>query len=278
MRVRPTFFFVAFVTACGGGESASGGETTEHPSTGATGATSGSSAPAAPARSTCRVVVEEADGGRVSEYTFDHGVLSEVVATDTVSNRTFTTRYQWDDDPRRVRVEKLAEGQEPRPPFEMRYQGTRADGQIVGEHSEDGALLERVTWFYDDAQRPVRCDHEWLPTPEDRAEGFEARAESDECSYDGQGRPATYELSLAGEAVLLIFYRYEGDADFPSGIVEKRIVPPDTPHRDNTIANVERATEVRVTWPSEATDRETRYEGDCRSVFFPAVCSTNAAP
>jgi hypothetical protein len=267
------------IAACGGGESATeqSANDTSSSTTGGSSNPAGEAAP--PARSTCRVVVEEAGGqGRSSEYSFAHGVLTEVVVTDSASGRSFTTRYSWDEDRRTVRVEKLAEGQEPRPPFVMRYQGSRGDGRIVGEHEKDGSLLERVTWHYDDEERPVRCDHEWLPSPEERSAGMEARAESDACSYDGEGRPATYELSLEGEPVLLIFFRYEGNADFPSGIVEKHIVGPEVPPRDNTIAEVETNAQVRVTWPGEGADRATRYEGDCRSVFFPAVCSTGAAP
>ncbi len=271
---------VAFLAvACGGGESATEASANESsPST-----TAGSSrprpGPAPAARSSCRVVVEEAGGqGRTSEYSFAHGVLTEVVVTDAASGRSFTTRYDWDEDRRTVRVEKVAEGQEPRPPFVMRYRGSREDGQIVGEHEEGGVLRERVTWHYDDAERPVRCDHEWMPSPEERSAGMEARHESDACSYDAEGRPATYELSLEGEPVLLIFYRYEGDADYPGGIVEKHIVGPDVPPRDNTIAEVDAGAQVRVTWPGEGANRATRYEGDCRSVFFPAVCSSGAAP
>jgi hypothetical protein len=279
------------VSSCGGGESVTE-QTANETSTSTTGGSSGARTEAAPpAHSTCRVVVEEAGGqGRTSEYSFEHGVLTRVVVTDAVSGRSFTTRYTWDEDRSAVRVEKLAEGQEPRPPFVMRYRGARGDGEIVGEHEQDGSLLERVTWYYDDEERPVRCDHEWLPSPEERSAGMEARAESDACSYDGEGRPATYELSLEGEPVLLIFFRYAGDSDIPSGIVEKHIVGPEVPPRDNSIAEVEPTggaggrersdafVPVRVTWPGEGADRATRYAGDCRAVFFPAVCSSGAAP
>jgi hypothetical protein len=261
------------LAACGGGTGETPRETTA-------GSPTGDQREAEPPRdSACNVIATEEGGEtRTTRYAFRAGVLSEVVVTDGVSGRSFTTRYTWDHDRRTVRVEKLAEGQDPRPPLEMRYAGTRESGEIVGEHVFDESLLQRVTWHYDAEDRPVRRDQEWLPSPEERAAGVEPRVESDACSYDGAGRPATFELSLEGEPVLLIFYTYDGAARYPRGIVEKHLVGPEVPPRDNTIAEVDTNAQLRVTWPGEGEHRITRYEGECEPVFFPAVCSSAAAP
>jgi len=271
---RLIFAACLLFTACGGGTSAEEDERVQ-----AGPATGGEERPAPPVNTSCRVVVdEEGAESRRTEYAFVAGLLSEIVVTDALSGRTFTTRYSWDDGRRVVRVEKLAEEGEPRPAMVMRYDGSRASGEVVGEHERDGSLLERITWHFDDARRPVRRNHEWLPSPEEREAGMEARAESDACSYDEAGRPRTFELSLEGEPVLLIFYTYEGDGAYPSSIVEKHIVGPEIPPRDNSIAAVEANAHIRVTWPGESTNRSTRYEGACEPVFFPAVCSPDAAP
>jgi hypothetical protein len=269
------FFRMAVVlvlTACGGG--AAVGQETEAPRP-----RSGeleSSRP--PERSACAVAVHVGEAeSHTSEYSYVGDVLQEVIVRDAHSGRTFTTRYAWEDADRTVRVEKHAQGDEPRR-MVMRYEGSRADGEIVGEHMRDESLLERLTWHFDERRRPVRTEHEWLPTPEERADGRESRSESDVCIYDDDGRPTTYELNLEGELVLVVFYRYESDGRYPSSIIEKHIVPADIGARPNSIASVEMSPALRVTYPSEAEPRTTRYEGSCESVFFPAVCSTAGAP
>jgi len=284
LKVLTAVCALGAMAACGASNATSGGGT--EPAT--TGQNQGPDPEAsagrdegAPTVSRCTVQVTEDGRARgTTVYVYTAGTLTEVVAEDPESARRFTTSYTYREGGSAVEVEKSNnQGGEPATAL-MRYEGGRSGGPVVGERLEGESVVERITWWFDGQERPLKRNHEWLPTTAERTLGLEGRAEGDVCRYDDSGRPVEFDMSLVQERVLEVRYHYEGDAGFPTTISERHVAEGND-GETGPAATVEILSEdpadLTVVWANAPT-RATHYRGDCRAVFFPAVCSAASAP
>ncbi len=280
LKVLTAVCALGAMAACGASNAASGGSTepaTTRPDREAS-TRRGESAPTV-SRCTVQVMEDGRDRG-TTVYVYTAGTLTEVIAEDAESARRFTTSYTYSEGGAAVEVEKTNnQGGEPATAL-MRYEGGRAGGPVVGERLEGESVVERITWWFDGQERPLKRNHEWLPTTAERTLGLEGRAEGDVCRYDDTGRPVEFDMSLVQERVLEVRYHYEDDARFPTTITERHVTDGNDGEA-GPAATVEIRSEapadLTVVWANTPT-RATHYRGDCGAVFFPAVCSAATAP